>query len=827
MNKKEKIIIAGFSKLSNLIYNQLKQSHRYRLRVIDRKQIEDIDKSRFTKGQISSGDVLIKAGVKHSEYILVLTPDEDVNLMTALVASNLNSEIKIFVLINNIILSKRIQSMYNNIIPISPQNFIAPFLFSLSYKNHNIGFFKYEYSMYNILAKNNKILVEKSNEVLTSKKSKKFNFLKKLIAYFKYYKIISKEDKLLNYTLGFVFIFIVLMTIFAFFNNITNTIIDGFYFAVTMITTIGFGDINFLDTTQFAKFFGSLGMILGVLLMTILNAAIINVLVARTLKKSDILLDIPEGDHTIICGIGNTGKEYISMYKKYKNKDTLVGIDKINLQEHIINDLGIPIISGDAEIEDNLNKLFIEKANSLIVTTESDITNVNISLLARYKNKNINIITRINNSSIARHLNPSDSKSRVIDVSKILSEIIMANIMFKNSVIGITMEENRYILVMKIPISYFSSISDISFVELEEDYQLEPIYEIMNVKKYDKLNTKEELILRTTIEQLLAIKSQMIEKFRCQFEFKNSKENIEKVEKALDYLNLYSIIGNISSQNVLIINISHGVASCLKAYLKETNVSYEFKYLKTKKLYGKILLCENEVASKKNLLNFFNSLGYQADCVEDVESLNKSLDTKIYDILILNVMLSGIIPAELIKSIREKEKDSNKQLFIIGINDSTSNYENKIFLEIGINNVLERPFENKQLEIILDNYIKNKKFNKNSNNKDKYDLSEVFDSIDNNFSLFLELFNSFNKSYMAKLENIVNYASAGNRSVLISELKKFKSAISIFRIDEFIDELNDLLELALDNKYDEIKVRVVELSFKIQDFILFIKLNFK
>ena len=824
MQKTEKIIIAGFSKLSNLIYNQLKQSHRYRLRVIDRKQIEDIESSRFTKGQISSGDVLIKAGIKHSEYLIVMTPDEDLNLMTALVASNLNSDIKIFVLINNFILSKRIESMYNNIIPISPQKFISPFIYSLSSKENSIGFFNFEDHMYSVFAKDDTIEVEKNSVVHQDHKKKSFTLLKKIAAYFRYYKVISQDDNLLNYTFVFVFVFILLMSFFVFTDGITDTFVDGFYFAVTMITTIGFGDINFLESSQIAKFIGSIGMIFGAVLMTILNAAIVNVLVKRTLKKSDVLLSIPSKDHTIICGIGNTGKEYISMYKRYEQQDQIVGVDKLDIQDQIKSDSMIPLITGDAENEETLDKLFINNAESLIITTESDITNVNIALLARFKNKDVNIITRINNSSIARYLNTSDSKSRIIDVSHIISEIVMSNIIFPNSVIGVTMEENRYISVLKVPIVYFSSLPNISFAELEEDYQIEPMYSVMGVKKYDRINIKTELVVRTTIEQLLSIKSQVIERIRCRVEFENSKENIAEVEKALADLDLYNVVNNFSSQTVLTYRMSHGVATCLKAFLDMRGVSYELKYLKPKKLFGKLLLCENEVASKKNLLNLLETLGYQVECVEEEHELTESLGSKVYDVLVLNLMLSGIVPVEYIKALREKEGGEN--LFIIGINDSTSIYENKIFIEAGIDSVLERPFENKELETILDQYLVEKKERDNAQPAHRYNLTEALESLDDDINLFFELFNKFNASYITKIQRVVNFCNDNNLELMVAEIKKLNSSISVFRVPDFHKELDEILALAKDRKFAEVKARIIDFSFTIQDFTVFVQLQF-
>ncbi len=822
MNKTEKIIIAGFSKLSNLIYTQLKQSHKFSLSVVDRKQIEDIEASCFTRGSISSSEVLIKAGIKHSHYLIVVTPDEDLNLMTALVASSLNPDIKIFVLINNLILSNRIKTIYENIVPISPQTFISPFLYNLSSVENSIGFFKHDEEMFSIIAKDGEILTEKVTESTNKQKEVSFSFSKKIVAYINYFKQITKEDRLLNYTSFFVIAFIVFMSFFVFFNDITRSITEGFYFAVTMVTTIGFGDINFLSSSEFVKLLGAVGMMLGAILMTLLNAAIVNVLVKRTLRKSDVMLSIPEQNHTIICGLGNTGKEYISMCKNYNHQNKIAGIDKVDILEND-NDSSIPIIIGNAELEENLEKLYIRNASSLIITTDSDITNVNISLLARYLNNNINIITRIKNSSIARYLSTSDSRSKVLDVTHIMAEVVLANIMFTNSVIGITMEENRHILVLRVPLSFFESIDDISFAELDEDYHIEPLYDVMKVKKFEKISIKEELILRTTIEQLFSVKSQVIEKFRCRFEFKDTTENIAKIESAMECLNFYKIIDGYSANNILSVNMSHGVASALKSYLDSNQVDYEFKYLKQKKKYGKVLLCENEVASKKNILNLLESLGYQVEVVEDGNEVENLLIKKTYDILILNLMISGIASIEFVKSYRDKEEASGKHLFILGINDSLSVYENASFIEAGVDDVLERPFENQELETILDSYVKVKNDKGKDLSVEKFDLREAFESVDDDMNLFIKIFNKFDAIYQKKIESIVEYSSSKELENLLKELKKLKLSVSVFRIEEFTEAIDDIIGLAQDEKYSKVREAIIALSFELEDFTVFVK----
>ncbi|KAF5413298.1 MAG: Calcium-gated potassium channel MthK [Candidatus Methanophagaceae archaeon] len=113
----------------------------------------------------------------------------------------------------------------------------------------------------------------------------------------------------------------------------------------------------------------------------------------RELKKLQKKLN----NHIVICGYGMTGQAVVDelLNKKY-DIEQLVVID--NNEEFIryAADNNITAILGSASKENILKKAAIEKAQTIIITTGRDDTNVLIGLSAKNLNPDITIISRAN-----------------------------------------------------------------------------------------------------------------------------------------------------------------------------------------------------------------------------------------------------------------------------------------------------------------------------------------------------------------------------------------------------------------------------------------------
>ena len=161
-------------------------------------------------------------------------------------------------------------------------------------------------------------------------------------------------------------------------------LVDAVYFAVTIITTTGFGDINLRDAAPWLQLYAVGLMLSGTAALAILFALIADMLVSARLAR---LLGggVPRGlrDHVVVCGLGNIG---------YRVVEHLAGLDVpvVAAEQHesnrflgAVRRLGVPVLVADVRLPETLRALRVAEARSVVVVTSSDVVNLETALNVR------------------------------------------------------------------------------------------------------------------------------------------------------------------------------------------------------------------------------------------------------------------------------------------------------------------------------------------------------------------------------------------------------------------------------------------------------------
>jgi len=108
-------------------------------------------------------------------------------------------------------------------------------------------------------------------------------------------------------------------------------------------------------------------------------------------------------DHYIICGYGNVGREVLEQLIKKGEKYLVIENDRTKVENLV--EMGVPVISGDAESESVLEKANITSAKGLIATMK-DSQNLIVVLTAKTLNPKIYVVSevedQINESKLKR-----------------------------------------------------------------------------------------------------------------------------------------------------------------------------------------------------------------------------------------------------------------------------------------------------------------------------------------------------------------------------------------------------------------------------------------
>lgn len=107
----------------------------------------------------------------------------------------------------------------------------------------------------------------------------------------------------------------------------------------------------------------------------------------------------------------------------------------------------------------------------------------------------------------------------------------------------------------------------------------------------------------------------------------------------------------------------------------------------------KILLVEDNLISQKMMFYTFKAQGLAADVASDgFQAVDMALKGD-YDVILMDIMMPGIDGYQATANIRQKEADSGKRAFIIGLTGNVYDSERQKCLDAGMDDYMSKPFD--------------------------------------------------------------------------------------------------------------------------------------
>lgn len=171
---------------------------------------------------------------------------------------------------------------------------------------------------------------------------------------------------------------------------------DCFYMTIITVSTVGFGEIHPLSTS--GRIFTAGLIIFGVGVIAYGIAGILETIFFKQMmffatKYRNQRIISKMKNHIIICGYGKMGAAVLDELQA-EGEHNLVVIEKDPVKAAELGDNKLPVIAGDATLENILQKAGIKYAKSLVATLDTDADNLFLVLTAREMNKELNIIAR-------------------------------------------------------------------------------------------------------------------------------------------------------------------------------------------------------------------------------------------------------------------------------------------------------------------------------------------------------------------------------------------------------------------------------------------------
>ncbi len=171
--------------------------------------------------------------------------------------------------------------------------------------------------------------------------------------------------------------------------------IDSLFMTVTTITTVGYREVQPLDTKGrvFTIFLVLFGVGTAFYLLTTFVALVIEGDLRAALGMTRMKGRIEQlRDHHILCGYGRVGEEIAREFVE-RNMPFVVVDQNATVLRHAI-DAGYLVIEGDAASDEVLLEAGVMRARTLLAASDSDSGNTYITLTAKALNPGIFVVAR-------------------------------------------------------------------------------------------------------------------------------------------------------------------------------------------------------------------------------------------------------------------------------------------------------------------------------------------------------------------------------------------------------------------------------------------------
>ncbi len=223
-------------------------------------------------------------------------------------------------------------------------------------------------------------------------------FLMSQISFFLTSSTTRRNTKLL---IKFILLLVFMITLFSFlfhiimiYENREYSWITGFYWTLTVMSTLGFGDITFIS--DLGKTFSIIVLISGIFFLLILlpftfiQFFYAPFLQARQQFRTPRELNKSVSGHIIITNYDTVTESFINKLKEYNYKYIILSSDIQESNE--LYDSGITVVYGDVDDPKTYSAVNVEKS-AMVVATGNDRINTNIAFTVREISPDVTIVT--------------------------------------------------------------------------------------------------------------------------------------------------------------------------------------------------------------------------------------------------------------------------------------------------------------------------------------------------------------------------------------------------------------------------------------------------
>jgi Trk K+ transport system NAD-binding subunit len=162
------------------------------------------------------------------------------------------------------------------------------------------------------------------------------------------------------------------------------TWLDALYFSAETITTVGYGDVSFVQQPTWLRVFSVVLMFVGMTTTAVLIAFIADLLLSRRFVHTAGRRRVRHlRNHIIVVGLNALGIRVVRDLTAAGYDVAVIEHDDNNRFLSAAAELDVPVVFGDATLRQTLVSAQVERARAVAVLTRDDMVNIEIGIVLR------------------------------------------------------------------------------------------------------------------------------------------------------------------------------------------------------------------------------------------------------------------------------------------------------------------------------------------------------------------------------------------------------------------------------------------------------------
>ncbi|MCB9740539.1 MAG: NAD-binding protein [Deltaproteobacteria bacterium] len=200
------------------------------------------------------------------------------------------------------------------------------------------------------------------------------------------------------------FVAILLPTAWYFSRELHLSFLDAVYFVWVTVLSVGYGDINLRHASDEAKIVGMVVMLLGSGFMAAMIGLLADWLLTRRLGSLFSRVSVHMAGHVVVVGAGTVGAQVAELLRRSGLRVVVIEADADAHNVALLRSQRIPVVLGDATIDDTLDLASVWSAGAVLALTDQDSVNLHLGLRLSEQDAQVPVVARITSQEIARHV---------------------------------------------------------------------------------------------------------------------------------------------------------------------------------------------------------------------------------------------------------------------------------------------------------------------------------------------------------------------------------------------------------------------------------------